>query len=317
MNEDKQQFYKDFYSTLEKAMEPSGGHLIEMDIPKNNSSMKGITIRKDDSNLAPTIYPDFYYQDWKEGKPMGEIVSGVRSKIMEMAPELSHFSPRNINRNSAITHLYASIVGYENNKEWLQTIPHERMADLAVFAKWDLGNGYTAKVNDFLLAKTQLTKEEALKIAKTNTALSSRFEGMDVIMAGMLTDEGMDKELAEAMTTEFEATPFYVLTNESGIDGAAVIACPEVLMAVQRHIGEDFYILPSSIHETLILPKSQTDDVEGLKQMVSSINEAEVPPEDRLLDNVYEFDGHSLKIAGEGLTQEHSISDLITHHRSR
>lgn len=108
------------------------------------------------------------------------------------------------------------------------------------------------------------------------------------------------------------------MTNESGIDGAAAIACPEVLKAVQKQIGEDFYILPSSIHETLILPKSQTDDVEGLKQMVSSINEQEVEPEDRLTDQVYEFDGHSLKIAGAAeLIQEHKISDSITYHRSR
>lgn len=173
------------------------------------------------------------------------------------------------------------------------------------------------KITEPLLAHLQLTKEEALKIAKTNTARSARFEGMDVIMSGILTDEGMDKELAEAMTREFEAAPFHVLSNESGIDGAALIACPEVLKAVQKEIGEDFYILPSSIHETLIVPKSEMNDVEDLKQMVSSVNEAEVPPEDRLSDNVYEFDGHSLKIAGSELTQENNMADTITHHRSR
>ena len=52
--------------------------------------------------------------------------------------------------------------------------------------------------------------------------------------------------------------------------------------------------------------------------MVSSINEQEVEPEDRLSDQVYEFDGHSLKIAGAAeLIQEHNISDSITYHRSR
>lgn len=320
---DKQQFYKEFYSALEKAMEPSDGRLIEMDIPKNNGMMKGITIKFDNISLAPTIYPDSYYQDWQDGRSMSDIVSGIRSELIKTVPGLSHFNVESINRDSADSHLYASIVNYENNKEWLKNIPHERVADLAVFAKWKFDNAdsnsmVAAKVTEPLLAHLQLTKEEALKIAKTNTVRSSRFEGMDVIMAGILTDEGMDQELSEAMTREFEAAPFHVLTNESGIDGAAAIACPEVLKAVHKQIGEDFYILPSSIHETLILPKSQTDDVEGLKQMVSSINEQEVEPEDRLSDQVYEFDGHSLKIAGAAeLIQEHNISDSITYHRSR
>lgn len=311
------QFYNDFYSALEKAMEPSGGKLQAVDIPKNNGMMKGISIRFPNIDIAPTVYPDFYYQDLKDGKPMEKIVSDIRSDIMRTAPSVSRFDINNITHEGAITHLRAAVVNYDKNKDWLSKIPHERMEDLAVYAKWDFENGYTAKINDFFLAKTQLTKEEALKIAKTNTAHSSRFEGMDAIMSGILTDEGMDQELSEAMTREFQSAPFHVLTTESGIDGASLIACPDVLKAVQKQIGEDFYILPSSIHETLILPKSQMDDVEGLKAMVSTINENEVEPEERLSDNVYEYDGHSLKIAGSELKQQHSLSESITHHRSR
>lgn len=318
---DKQQFYKEFYSALEKAMEPSGGRLIEMDIPKNNSSMKGITIKFDNISMAPTVYPDFYYQDWQSGQSMNDIVSKIRSELIKTAPELSRFSINSLNRNSATTHLQAAVVGYENNKEWLKDVPHERVADLAVFAKWRMdtavpGSVMTAKITEPLLAQLKLTKEEALKIAKTNTARSAQFESMDTIMKNIMMDNGMDKELADMMLSD-QSTPLSVLKNESGIDGAALIACPEVLKAVQKEIGEDFYILPSSIHEVLVLPKSFNDDVEDLKQMVSSVNEAEVPLEDRLSDNVYEFDGHSLKIAGSELTQENNIADTITHHRSR
>ncbi|MBE7728081.1 MAG: hypothetical protein E7244_27940 [Enterocloster citroniae] len=318
---DREQFYNKFYAALEKAMESSGGHLKEIDMPKNNSVQKGIVIKFDNVDMAPTIYPDFYYQDWKDGQSMSEIVSGVRSELIKTAPELSHFSIKSMNRDSAITHLHAAVVSYDNNKEWLKNIPHERLADLAVFAKWRFDNAdqdlvTATKITEPLLAHLQLTKEEALKIAKTNTARSAKFESMDTVMKNMMVDDGMDRELVDMMFSD-QSTPLSVLTNESGIDGAALIACPEVLKAVQKEIGEDFYILPSSIHETLIVPKSEMNDVEDLKQMVSSVNEAEVPPEDRLSDNVYEFDGHSLKIAGSELTQDNNIADTITHHRSR
>lgn len=318
---DKEQFYKEFYSALEKAMEPSGGHLIEMDIPKNNGIMKGITIKFDNIALAPTVYPDFYYQDWQEGRPMSDIVSDIRKDIIKTAPEISHFSIGSMNPDSAVNHLHVAVVNYENNKEWLKNIPHERVADLAVFAKWRFRNAdrdlvAASKITEPLLAHLQLTKEEALKIAKSNTARSAKFESMDTVMKNIMMADGMDRELAEMMFPA-QATPLSVLTNESGIDGAAVIACPEVLKAVHKEIGEDFYILPSSIHEALILPKSFTDDVEDLKQMVQSVNHSDVPLEDRLSDTVYEFDGRSLKIAGSELTQENNIAESITHHRGR
>lgn len=137
---DREQFYNEFYSALERAMEPSGGHLKEIDMPKNNSVHKGIVIKFDNIALAPTVYPNFYYQDWKDGQSMSEIVSGVRSELIKTAPELSHFSIKSMNRDSAITHLHAAVVRYDNNKEWLKNIPHERLADLAVFAKWRFDN---------------------------------------------------------------------------------------------------------------------------------------------------------------------------------
>lgn len=315
------QFYKEFYSALEKAMESSGGRLIEMEIPKNNSSMKGITIKFDNISMAPTVYPDFYYQDWQSGQSMNDIVSKIRSELIKTAPELSRFSINSLNRNSATTHLQAAIVGYENNKEWLKDVPHERVADLAVFAKWRMdtavpGSVMTAKITEPLLAQLKLTKEEALKIAKSNSARSAKFESMDTLMRNMMIDDGMDRELADMMFPT-QSTPLSVLTSESGIDGAALIACPEVLKAISKEIGEEFYILPSSIHEALILPKSFTDDVEDLKQMVQSVNQSDVPMEDRLSNEVYEFDGRSLKIAGLELTQENSIAESLTHHRGR
>ena len=173
---DKQQYYNDFYSELEKAMEPSGGKLQEMDMPNNNGFRKGIIIKFDNISLAPIVYPDFYYQDWKGGKPVSSIVFGIRFELMKTSPGLTHFNIGSMDRNTAVTHLYAGIVSYESNKEWLEEIPHERVGDLAVFAKWRFDNAgqdlvASAKVTEPLLAHLQLTKEEALKIAKANTCL--------------------------------------------------------------------------------------------------------------------------------------------------
>lgn len=315
---DKQQFYKEFYRELEKAMEPSGGHLKEIDIHKNNTVQKGIVIKFDNVNVAPTVYPDLYYPDWKQGYSVDMIVSGIRTRLLKTAPTIAKFDIDNISRDNAPLHLRAAIVNYENNKNWLKEIPHERIADLAVFTKWDFENNHVTVVNDYLLAKMGLTKEEALKIAKTNTGREAELMSMDNVMEELVRETVNDEGLAADLVAGYGHSPLYMLSNKEDLDGAAAIADSHVLKQVHDTLEEDFYILPSSIHEVMIIPKSEIFSVEELKNMVHSINQNEVPLEDRLSDNVYEFDGHSLKLAGmDGLTEERDIADTIKHHRSR
>lgn len=323
MNDREQLFYNEFYAALEKAMESSGDHLKEIDMPKNNSVQKGIVIKFDNVDMAPTIYPDFYYDDWKSGHPMSDIISGIRTELMKTASTMGRFTINDVNRENAPAHLYASVVNYANNKEWLKETPHERIADLAVFARWRLNTGdpdsvFSAKVTEPFLARLQLTKEEMLTIAKTNTKREAQFDSMENVIMGFVQDEGIGDGLGAALPIDKSESGMYVLSSNGGIEGAAVIACPDVLKLVHKNIGKDFFIFPSSIHEVIITPKSDALSVEELKNMVRSINQNDVPVEDRLSDNVYEFDGHRLKLAGmDGLKQELDLKDRFSHHRSR
>ena len=318
---DREQFYKDFYSALEMAMEPEGGHLQEVTVPKNNRIMNGIAIKFEDIALAPAVYPDQYYSEWTDGKPMNQIIREICDRIEDSAVDMDLLSEGNLNRENAADHLQAAVVNFESNKEWLKEVPHERMADLAVYSKWilDSGSGMVSSVTvtDSVLAHLQLTKEEALKIAKDNTAEESKFYSLDDTMRDMVRDCGGDEEFIEELIGDEHYHPLYVLSNETGIGGAAMIACPAILKHAKEELGEDFYILPSSTHEVLLLKKSDADDMEFLKEMVSEINETHVPLEDRLSDSIYEFDCHGIRLAGPELTEEHDISESITHHRSR
>ena len=97
------------------------------------------------------------------------------------------------------------------------------------------------------------------------------------------------------------------------------MASPETLKGVHEKLGEDFYILPSSVHEVLILKESDfPGSVEELKEMVATINREQVEPVDRLSDTVYRFDGKKLSIAGtEGMEREEGIASVLSHRHSR
>ena len=222
-----------------------------------------------------------------------------------------------LNHDNAPHYLRSAIVSYEGNREWLKDVPHERVADLALYAKWDFGNGYSAKVTNPLLAHLQMTKEELLRTAKGNMAMQARLRTMKDALLARAVQEGMPEELTEEMRDQLPDIPFYVLNVNGGIDGAALVADPSVMRKAGRDLGEGFYILPSSVHEVLIVPKSTGAKPEELRDMVYRINRQEVPIEERLSDNVYEFDGHDLTLAGQTETLERELPGLAAMHRKR
>lgn len=85
--------------------------------------------------------------------------------------------------------------------------------------------------------------------------------------------------------------PMFCLTNDSRMNGAGLILHDDVRKQIGEFVEGDFFILPSSIHETLILPDNGSFDGIALKAIVQEINETQVAPEDRLSDKVQFCDG--------------------------
>lgn len=77
-----------------------------------------------------------------------------------------------------------------------------------------------------------------------------------------------------------------VVTNKEANEGASVILCADVIREIQQQVGEDFVVLPSSRHETIVIPAGVTEPA-MLKGLVEQVNEEQVSPEDFLADNVY------------------------------
>ena len=96
----------------------------------------------------------------------------------------------------------------------------------------------------------------------------------------------------------------YVLTNQSKTNGAGVLVQDGVLEKVGGMIGSDFYVLPSSIHEVLIVPDNGNMRLAELEDMVREVNATQVAPEDLLSDKVQYYD---LETKTLGLKQEKSV----------
>lgn len=93
-----------------------------------------------------------------------------------------------------------------------------------------------------------------------------------------------------------EDAPFYVLTTSSGINGAACMLYSGVLEKFAEQRGNDIIILPSSVHEVLLLEDTGEIDYMALTELVKCINATEVPTQDILSEKVYRYERCSGKV---------------------
>ena len=147
----------------------------------------------------------------------------------------------------------------------------------------------TMLISNRIMKHLKLTEEELFQFAKTNT----------VKRTGIITKPLLSNifDLGNEMSTKTDIWNFSddpsdstILSNRNFMNGAALILCDEVMDKVVEHYKVNvLYILPSSIHEVIIVPDDDSVDAEYLKNMVYETNRSAVAPEDRLSDHVYKY----------------------------
>ena len=168
-----------------------------------------------------------------------------------------------------------------------EAIPH---TDLVAVAMMEV-DGKLRPVREEDLQQMRLTDEEVLEAAQT-TIDQKEFRITTIAeMLGIPEQDAPEKGL-------------YVLTTPGSFGGAAVLLRPDVLDAARDQLKDDLVILPSSIHEVLVMKKSEAPDIKDLEMMVREINQHEVMPEDRLSDCVYQYDGHLSMARSQEIAQK-------------
>lgn len=270
-------------------------------VRKNNDlQLTGLTIRSTESNICPTIYLEKFYEEYEAGTDMSEILEKIAQ--IRMNNEVSErFDVAQITDFEQIKgKLVPRLINAEMNSELLEARPHKPVADLAVTycALLDQSFDGTASVavTNELMKMWNTSVEELHEIAVANLSelLPSTFKGITEVMSDMM---GMSIEDMEMMGMPTNEEQMYVLTNSAKTHGASALLDTEMMEEICQKLG-DFFILPSSIHELLVVPKRSGMDVEELEAMVREVNSTQVQLEERLSNHVYTYSSEEgLKIA--------------------
>lgn len=261
------------------------------DVVKNNDvKQTGIEVVKEEADIGPCVYLDELYREYKaDGMKFGEAVDEVYRMILKCEEDAPDFDIAGF-REWGTVHgdIYPKLVNAKQNKELLEKIPHRNFMDLAVVyyavardhAQKDIG---TILIYNGHMEIWGQEEENLYRTAMMNMCADGEADFTDI------------RTIVERMTgisfpdNDSRDPDMYVLTNSRRRFGAAEILDKKILRMVADHVGDGFIVLPSSVHETLVMPSKDETEYEELAHMVRMVNDTQVEAEERLSDHVYVY----------------------------
>lgn len=267
---------------------PKGEKVELSSIMKNNGVVEeAVSIIEKGKNVSPTIYLNEFYDSYKEGVNVevlaAEIVRRNEEYKLEESLDIGFF----VNYEKAKKRIVFKLVNKKMNKELLEKIPYVTYMDLVMVFYYliqdeNAGNA-TILIHNSHLKMWKVSVEDIYGEACKNTPnlLPAAITGMREIIRQMMGDESGDVEMAEEI-------PMYIMTNSMKMNGAATMAYPNVVRNFANAVGKNVYIIPSSVHEVILVPETGTEGGR-LNEMVREVNETQVDPKEVLADHVYYY----------------------------
>jgi len=261
--------------------------ITENHILKTGSTYDGLIVRSEGQKAVPTINLTDFYGQYTSGSSLHEIGSQMAAIVQIDQPSFSTFSPDNY--ENIRDHLFIRVCNAEENSELLATIPHDRIEDLAITYHIRISNenGSLASttINSNLLKHWGIPEDQLKEDAIENSQkiFPKKTESLQDVVNSYF-GEAEENSSSPSML---------VVTNDVGINGAAAAFYPGTLEEISEKLHDDYYILPSSIHEIIVIPDNIAPDYHSLEKMVRDVNRMQVERSEQLSNHVYHYDSRA------------------------
>ena len=194
--------------------------------------------------------------------------------------------------------LRVRLMDINSNRETLRNAIYEQVGcGYALVAYIDLPEGGIANVPRGFAESAGFSTRQIMTDARAGSEVSDRAKLCvirDMLLGGDKSDLLSGERIPEKGT-------LLVLTTDNGLLGAAALYYPDVQSRISEIVGGDYYVLPSSVHEVIIMPDDGKLDPKELANMVKEINEHQVLPNERLGNRVMHFraDIERLQVAAD------------------
>lgn len=284
-----------------------------VDLTKQNDKKHAALVMVKEQEIIPNLFLEEYYEKYLEDGDVERLLQNIARNYvdcMEQTGEVLTFEVKDYMQVKE--RLYLAVLNKEKNSEYLQggcqrEVPGTDLtAVVRVLCGDDKETGVTAfTVNDSHLSLWGVTPEEVYAQAYQNTPelfpplLTSMKDTLRELSFNEATAPLMEIFLQSISETE-EAKPYalaakeqYILTNQQKMHGATTLLYADTLQKIAEETGSSYFILPSSIHELILMKDDGEICAEELQAMVMEINRTDVLPEEVLSDEVFCYDSHT------------------------
>ena len=296
--------YKEFLLCLKDKLELlcNEGESVQFEtIVKNNSVKLDAIILKKEGDLAfPTIYVRDYYSESADESVVEEIARGIlefgRINRLDIDFDINEFCDFEKMKSS----IAFKLINSAKNEELLKAVPHRDFNDLSIvyYCVMDtyVGGSAATIIYNKHTDIWKCTEEELYELAKINTERLNKpvLRSINDIILELVDRGEFDSDTADDLYEDLKdesVCPMYVLTNERKTYGASCLLYENILENFAEEHG-DFYILPSSIHELILVPDEGNSSPTEFLNMVKNVNESQVADEEILSDNVYRYSSY-------------------------
>ena len=267
---------------------------------KNNSvELDGICLHRAGDTLSPTVYLNHFYEEYLEGRPLHSILSEIAATLSSEVPELEVNTSLYDNYDAIRHQIIFRLVNYERNEELLTSCPYLPFCDLAITFRWlvhsDSSGIASALITNKEMELWNITLEELYQTASLNTRrlFPATIQPIQQLLSEYLDKDADIQELLDQTPDELQ---LFILSNEPRINGSTRMIYDGILADFAKKIKKDLYILPSSIHEVLLMPATKEIEEQALLNLVRDANRTVVGLPDILSDSIYRFDSKHNRI---------------------
>ena len=275
---------------------------------------------KDEKHVFPAVYlTPLYHEYMNSNVSMNELAVRILRTFENNTDIKPNIEESFMRPEYAQEHLYLQVISKVNNEALLERCSHLDITgtNLTAIPRWSIqddtiGNASVLVSRELQSTLLKMTDEELLKTAKEATLETTTYtiQSMSESMREMMYRSDMPKEMVDALTPiEREPEYLYVISNKQKAFGASALLSKQILEETHKKLAEAFYIIPSSLHEVLAVPKSYVRDPLELQMLCQEVNASHVSVEEQLGDDILYCDGKSLHVCNT-LNDLHMIEDL-------
>lgn len=292
-------FLETVKQTLKERLGPDFTLILQPVVKNNGLILHGLCIGKKGQRAAPTIYLNHFYESYEMGRPFHAILDDImvlyQSSPLPADLPIEEF----LLQEQILDNVIFRLINEPANRELLKEIPNITYPQLelsiifCISVQKDEDSLLTALIHNSHQKSWNLSAKDLSLAAIKNTPhlFPARIRPLQEAIKDIVKISSEHESGKGTQEEFFDTVPLspsmYVLTNSTGINGAGCLLYEGILKDFASSIDSDLVILPSSIHEVLIIPYSKDISFNELSEVVFSINRDEVLEEDRLSNHIY------------------------------